>query len=103
MTDVEYPQEWRDRVTEAIAVRRPGLTSDDRAANVLAVLAEIGALRADTPDFKRGVATGRAQAAADIRNAPYPDPSPCIPAWHAGYTEATATAARIAETVVPHA
>lgn len=46
MTGAEYPQEWRDRVTEAIAVRRPGLTSDERAVNVLEALAEIGALPA---------------------------------------------------------
>ena len=46
---------------------------------------------------ERGRAAGRKQAAADIRDAAYPDPSPCLPAWHAGYTEATETAARIAE------
>jgi hypothetical protein len=47
--------------------------------------------------FAAGVAAGRTAAAAAIREAPYPDPSPCIPAWHAGYTEATEAAARIAE------
>lgn len=46
MADREFPQAWRDRVTEAIAVRRPGLTSDERAVNVLEALAEIGALPA---------------------------------------------------------
>jgi hypothetical protein len=43
------------------------------------------------------VAAGRTAAAAAIREAPYPDPSPCIPAWHAGYVEAWFRAARIAE------
>jgi hypothetical protein len=42
-------------------------------------------------------AAGRTAAAAAIREAPYPDPSPCIPAWHAGYVEAWFRAARIAE------
>jgi hypothetical protein len=42
-------------------------------------------------------AAGRTAAAADIRTAPYPDPSPAIPAWHAGYVEAWFRAARIAE------
>lgn len=52
------------------------------------------AIEAATPIL---VAAGRSQAAADIREAPYPNPSPCVPAWHAGYVEATETAARVAE------
>jgi hypothetical protein len=51
-----------------------------------------------TADRDAAVQRGRAQAAADIRNDPHPNPSPCLPAWHAGYTEAKERAARIAET-----
>lgn len=47
------------------------------------------------------VAAGRAQAAADIRDDPYPNPSPAIPAWHAGYVEATERAAVVAEGSTP--
>jgi hypothetical protein len=44
-----------------------------------------------------GVAAGRSQAANEIREDPHPDPSPCIPAWHAGYVEAKERAAIVAE------
>jgi hypothetical protein len=48
-------------------------------------------------DFAAGVAAGRAQAAADIRAHPGPDPSPANPTWWAGYTEALSDCARLAE------
>lgn len=84
----EVPAEALDAATDRIMVM-----SYQRLPRGVAADYALMALQAAAPHL---LAAGRAQAAADIRDAPYPDPSPCIPAWHAGYTEATDAAVRIA-------